>query len=76
MTSAPRDAEGFVQPDAYRNARAAWVADGFSGSDFDGIFGGYVNPVNAKLYGTTFQTKPSGNSDIDPALQALLDSLE
>ena len=61
--SAPRDEEGYVTSVEYRNARQAWVADGYSGADFDKIFSGQVNPNKAGDYGINFKTKVSSNDD-------------
>ena len=71
-----RGEDNFVSPPDYKRAKSAWVSDGLSGSVFDSIFGGYVNPTHSKDYGVNFQTKASGNAEVDPALQALLDSLQ
>lgn len=62
MENSPRDASGYVTPEAYRNLKQAWVADGFAGNDFDAIFNGQINPANPKDYGVGFQTKVSSNS--------------
>jgi len=39
-----------VSPTDYKKAKAAWVADGYSGKDFDDIFNGFVNPAFAPDY--------------------------
>lgn len=45
-------ADGKVGPDTYQQLRAAWVAEGFSGDDFDARFAQlYVNPSHWQDYG-------------------------
>lgn len=64
-----RDAQGYISPEAYRNAKAAWIIDGFAGNDFDAIFNGIINPANSQQYGVGFQTKVSSNTGDDLAAQ-------
>lgn len=75
MGTAARDVDGFVTPEAYRNMKAKWVGKGFSGSTFDSIFGGYVNPKNQAQYGTQYTTKTSSN-DEDAWLEELINSVQ
>ncbi len=71
-----RDAQGYITPEEYRNAKAQWIIDGYAGNDFDAIFNGVINPANAQEYGVGFQTKVSSNSGISPEMEALLNSLK
>lgn len=43
--------DGYVSPSEYKAAKAAWVSDGYSSTDFDSQFGGYVNPADPQDYG-------------------------
>lgn len=40
--------DGFASPYDYNAAKSAWVQDGFSAAQFDGIFGKYKNPKQPK----------------------------
>lgn len=42
--------DGYVAPTDYKAAKAAWITDGYSGKDFDAIFGLYVNPSHSEDY--------------------------
>lgn len=63
LENSDRDEDGYVTPEEFRNARQAWVADGYNGADFDDNFSGQVNPKKAGEYGVNFQTKVSSNSE-------------
>lgn len=38
--------DGYINPNDYRSAKKAWVAEGFSSKDFDEAFSTYVNPYD------------------------------
>lgn len=40
--------DGYTSPYDYNAAKAAWVTDGYSASDFESIFGKYKNPKQPK----------------------------
>lgn len=64
--------DGYVSPEDFRKARSAWVQDGYSSTDFDNQFGGYVNPGHAQDYGVKWR---SGNlSPTEQILQQMLQS--
>lgn len=43
-------ADSYVSPADFKKAKAAWVADGFSGKDFDEIFAIFINPDHSYDY--------------------------
>lgn len=38
--------DGFVSPQSYQKAKAAWTSLGYSGAQFDSYYGGFRNPAN------------------------------
>ena len=64
--------DGFVSPEDYKEARSIWVSDGYSSSDFDNRFGGFVNPARAQDYSVKFRS--SALSPIEKILQQMVEN--
>lgn len=62
--------DGYVAPEDYKRARSAWISDGYTTSDFDNRFGGFVNPSRAQDYGIKW--KPSALSPTEQILQQMV----
>ena len=62
--------DGYVSPEDYKKARSAWIADGYTTTDFDNRFGGFVNPGGAQDYGIKW--KPSALSPQEQLLQQII----